>query len=125
MKTPDEIKNGLRTCTNRKISCDGCPYHYQGCAARLAYDAIAYINQLETQLRDAAKLQSERDAWKHRAEAAERDITSMLESCDCEIRHEYCARCYTPNECNTDKCAGYAKWRGPCKENGGAPHAID
>lgn len=71
------------------------------------------------------KLSADRNAWKRRAEAAERDITSMLESCDCEIRHEYCARCYTPNECNTDKCAGYAKWRGPCEENGGVDNEAD
>lgn len=84
MKTPDEIKNGLRTCTNRKISCDGCPYHYQGCAARLAYDAIAYINQLENHFGDVNKMIAPVEN-----EAARRMTKVEGLSCICGSAHVY------------------------------------
>ena len=56
MKTPEEIKKGLRFCCdvdNEHIDkCElGCPYHIKGqivCAiTSLLKDALAYIEQLE------------------------------------------------------------------------------
>lgn len=84
--------------------------HRQGKTAhKLKTRVKALEEQLETAHHQLEQVKQEQDAWKLRAEAAERDMTSMLESCDCEMRHEYCARCYLPNQCNTDECTGYAK----------------
>lgn len=47
MKTPEEIKKGLRTCLDE--NCNGlCPYHgSRPCYAEMHTDALAYIQQLE------------------------------------------------------------------------------
>lgn len=49
MKSPDEIKKGLRHCS--EDGCKGCPYKEDCDMADgfsvLAYDALAYIKQLE------------------------------------------------------------------------------
>ena len=49
MKSPDEIKKGLRHCS--EYGCKGCPYKEDCDMADgfsvLAYDALAYIQQLE------------------------------------------------------------------------------
>ena len=60
-------------------------------------------------------LSTDRDAWKRRAEAAERDIAAMLANCECEARHEYCVGCNG----ESDDCREYAIWRGSCAGNGG------
>lgn len=45
MKTPEEIKNGLKCCLT---SCKGCPYNDPTyCGSALVRDAITYIRQLE------------------------------------------------------------------------------
>ena len=52
MKTPEEIKNGLKICRGK---CTGnkphCPYdkYGDGCEDTLNRDALAYIQQLEAQ----------------------------------------------------------------------------
>ena len=52
MKTPDEIKHGLKCCAY--ATCNGCPYAEDGCATnREMIDALEYIQQLERE-RDAA-----------------------------------------------------------------------
>lgn len=52
MKTPDEIKKGLKCCAYE--TCNGCPYAEDGCATnREMIDALEYIQQLERE-RDAA-----------------------------------------------------------------------
>ena len=46
MKTPDEIKHGLKCCAY--ATCNGCPYAEDGCATnREMIDALEYIQQLE------------------------------------------------------------------------------
>ena len=55
MKTPDEIKKGLECCHRRNSCRRKCPYDgpshdIDGCTTKLAGEALAYIQQLETQL---------------------------------------------------------------------------
>lgn len=58
MRTPEEIKEGLECCTpkwmgNHWKSCSSkCPYITlaASCRGQLAYDALAYIRQLEAQV---------------------------------------------------------------------------
>ena len=58
MKTPDEIKKGLRHCS--EDGCKGCPYKEDCDMADgfsvLAYDALAYIQQLDDHIRDLTKM---------------------------------------------------------------------
>lgn len=58
MKTPEEIKRGLKLCSHEghgeEIICEHCPYDSNSCAVlictrRLSADALAYIQQLETE----------------------------------------------------------------------------
>lgn len=49
MKTPDEIKKGLKICMLNEAPCEGCAYNGYGCCTKLTSDALAYINQLESQ----------------------------------------------------------------------------
>lgn len=64
-------------------------------------------------------LEKDRDAWKRRCEAAERDIRSMLRgngSC------MYCGK-FGTDGCSWKDCWNAVEWRGPCKENGGVEDA--
>lgn len=50
MKKTEEIKEGLRICT-QEDHCDGCPYEkIDFCETYLERDALACIEQLEAQL---------------------------------------------------------------------------
>ncbi len=51
MKTPDEIKKGLKQCFS-EICCRGCPYAGADCID-LGTDALGYIQQLEAALTEA------------------------------------------------------------------------
>ena len=73
MKTPDEIKKGLFVCSDLEGNCPYCPYAINGhrdpegmCIKELANDALAYIQQLETErhqlLTRCERLERERDA---------------------------------------------------------------
>lgn len=61
MKTPDEIKKGLRHCS--EDGCKGCNYKSDCDMADgfsvLAFDALAYIQQLEDHIRDLTKMMPE------------------------------------------------------------------
>lgn len=83
-------------------------------------------NYFEGLMLDAADLIKElsvdRDKWKRRAEAAERDIKHLLICGDLSSCH-YC-KC-DPNALfekplEVCKCVQEAEWRRPCEENGGA-----
>lgn len=54
MKKPEEIKNGLECCFNQEnkdFVCDECPYDSAGSTCGdLFGDALAYIQQLESQV---------------------------------------------------------------------------
>ena len=59
MKTPEEIKRGLKQCYSIWVLCDGCPYEkYDECNDQLAHDANTYIDHLEKR----ASLNTLRDA---------------------------------------------------------------
>lgn len=49
MKTPEEIKKGLKYCWNMLDGCTGCPYERNDgeCDGSMETDALAYIQQLE------------------------------------------------------------------------------
>lgn len=50
MKTPEEIKKGLKICGDAKChDCRGCAYDGTTCDNELNNDALAYIQQLEAQ----------------------------------------------------------------------------
>lgn len=58
MKTPEEIKKGLKHCS--EIGCMGCPYHDEDCSPhnpfqKCADDALTYIQQLESQIAEVGK----------------------------------------------------------------------
>lgn len=73
------------------------------------------------------KLACERDQWKARCEAAERDIEQMLINhdeafdryCDSICARKHGERCPDDNAICYG-CAHCAKWRGPCEGNGGS-----
>lgn len=54
MKTPDEIKKGLRLCSTWETNCEECPYNVGGkifaCGCKLKGDALAYIEQIEERI---------------------------------------------------------------------------
>lgn len=64
MKSPEEIKDGLKCCyiTEGTLECRDCPYICNGyeCVNILAKDALAYIYQLENKIADLDKLASSR-----------------------------------------------------------------
>lgn len=50
MKTPEEIKKGLKICGDAKChDCRGCAYDGTTCDNELNNDALAYIQQFEAQ----------------------------------------------------------------------------
>lgn len=91
MRTPDEIKRGLKCC-----NCSTCPYKKDNCA-NVDRDALAYIQQLER----------ERDA-------AVQDIEQIAKDygvCFCD----YCKYGDDEEECAKRNCNGHRndfEWRG-------------
>lgn len=112
MKTPEEIKKGLDCCG--KTNCDGCPYDfdcetpYEACAR----DALAYVQQLESQLTQAER---ERDAAVAEWKRTKMDSESMC--CTCKhglIVNSSRCRCVSPFPCDEGE---EWQWRGVCPEN--------
>lgn len=74
--------------------------------SRVAFDTI---------VAEGLKTEADRDAWKHRAEAAERDLTTLMKKTEwgCNFcKHRVGAICVSWDECKPE-------WRGPYKENEG------
>ena len=71
-------------------------------ATRMSLDALKEVPQLRAQL---AAMTAERDA-------AEKAIETILRSCTCEVRHQFCVRCSEPDGCDSDDFHD-AIWRGP------------
>lgn len=70
MKTPDDIKLGMKQCYTTGMSCHGCPYEKcDECNDILAGDALDYIEQLEERI-SLMKIQMRGDCGtcKHREE---------------------------------------------------------
>lgn len=54
MKTPEEIKKGLKCCHVGRCDCEECPYeHTNNCMHYLKHDARALIQQLEAERNSA------------------------------------------------------------------------
>lgn len=73
MKKPEEIKKGLKLCSHEghgeEIICEHCPYDNNSCAIlictrRLSEDSLAYIQQLEAELK----------SWKAEAGVAQKAL---------------------------------------------------
>ena len=65
------------------------------------------------------KLACERDQWKARCEAAERDINNVLHGgLICSMCNQLACPEYGNDEVQPHYC-DKATWRGPCEENGG------
>lgn len=69
MKTPEKIKKALSCSVYKECMMDECPYYgawpYDeagGCFMRRGRDTIAYIQQLENQLREATKKMEQLEA---------------------------------------------------------------
>lgn len=54
VKTPEEIKNALRICSNWEKNCEECPYKPMkralSCSAEMKRDSLAYIEQIEERI---------------------------------------------------------------------------
>lgn len=53
IKTPDEIKKGLKCHGGKDVRCGECCYKIASCRLETAQDALALIQQLEAELRDS------------------------------------------------------------------------
>lgn len=67
-----------------------------------------------------AEMAAELERVKRKRDAAVRDLNALLRSCECEARHEFCARSDEPDGCDSDTCED-AHWRDLCADNGGCP----
>ena len=105
MKTPDEIKKGLRRCED-KSQCDWCSL-IRECEEDEA--ALAYIIQLEQSL---AQVESERDALKQ--DICEGIGCATCKHCDKDYKEQPCVLC---SEYRGRFGALKWEWRGVCAEN--------
>ena len=110
MKTPKEIKSGMKQDCGECDEENFCPYiGIAGCIGILHKDALALIQKLEA---ENAKLKRERDA----AVEQLRDAFNCCKFCKhmpsddyiCQSKPELDRSCW--------------EWRGPCKENGCSEH---
>jgi hypothetical protein len=122
MKTPDEIKKGLKFChsVGRVLQPESwcekvCPYMDEkyGCGQDYLHaDALSYIQQLERE-RDAAVAgigRSRCDACKHKIlDDSMQELSCMANDYDCNSCDEEC-RC---KACNDGSCF---EWRGVKEE---------
>lgn len=121
MKTPEEIKKGLRFCTkpdNPVLNkCEFCVYGaVPGCENALKHDTLAYILQLEhekTALLDSLK---EADVYGECGNCAHYKyaVPEGCDAVDCE-----CYRC--EEECACKTCEGGSNWEWKGIQGGGEP----
>lgn len=109
MKSPEEIKKGLKQCCDTGVGCSGCPY-YNDChdpfdtVISVEEDAIAYIEKLETRL---AQVERERDA-------AVKDCSRFpCATCSDKENGDLCHNCNV----RKDTTRTNYEWRGVCEEN--------
>lgn len=111
MKTPEEIKKGLKCCTY--ATCNGCPYAQDGCATNQEMiDALEYIQQLEHNIgeltENVAQLEKERNAL-----LADLRDADMLECAHCAHYVPSGAQCEDEGdclECDYKNCACNGCW---------------
>lgn len=112
MKTPDEIKNGLKACGTLDGDCENCPYDdglQLFCVDRLRKDAFVYFQHLESRL---AQVERERDA-------AVMDVTYVAFAPEVCKHYKYCQTIDNDGDkgCFGPICCEDYEWRGPCPEN--------
>ena len=110
MHTPDEIKKGLEYCVQLACPLEECPYYdAESCAQDKTYDALAYIQQLETErhqlLTKCERLERERDA----AVADLSEVVTML-----VLYGRDCNYCKHRKNRVCDNC--HFEWRGVKEE---------
>lgn len=122
MKTPDEIKNGLRGCAD-KGNCEWCSLARE---CEEDADALAYITQLEKNydgldelFRDAVV---ERNELAKRLAQLEREKQAMLRDMQMYSMCGACKHFVDGKKCPMYDDCDYAKvgrfeWRGICPEN--------
>lgn len=124
MKTPEEIKKGLKLCSHEghgeEIICQHCPYDNNSCpvlicTSRLSEDALAYIQQLESRL---AQAERERDAVVSDLEVADKlDCQFCVHNRPTHGCGYNCEKCEKKCTCNLCRNNDKYEWRGPCPEN--------
>ena len=105
MKTPEEIKRGLKLCSHEghgeEIICEHCPYDSNSCAVlictrRLSADALAYIQQLETEnhqlLTKAQQLESTISAVGINYQCSWNQLSVQLESTISQVSKALCGK---------------------------------
>lgn len=110
MKTPDEIKKGLKICY-MGLGCEKCPYDTAPvCYDDMKSDSLDYIQQLELRL---AHVERERDA-------AVQTVHGLCHHCK-NGRSEKCQKClFWPSRVyfvSTETYVDHWEWRGVCEEN--------
>ena len=135
MKTPEEIKRGMKQDCGECDEENFCPYvGIAGCIGILHKDALALIRRLE---REKAWASENYDLIREENERLEAQNSELLEKVK-QLERErdaaihdvaYAKRCrlckhgqrgFIPRVCFS--CAGKSnfEWRGPCEENGGS-----
>ena len=111
MKTPEEIKKGLKICS-KNAECNQCPYVDSACVDTLLRNALAYIQQLESRL---AQVERERDAALKEWKRTKMDSEGMCWTCKHgHITDIGSCRCVSPYPCDEGE---EWQWRGVCEEN--------
>ena len=113
MKTPDEVKKGLETCSTKDAKCQDCPYYDEKCTYGITSDSLAYIQQIEAQ---NAELFEKIEQLERERDAAVNDLATIHKCAPCKHRS---GNDYISNNCFG--CVNFCnfEWRGPCTENGG------
>ena len=115
MKTPDEIKHGLKCCAY--ATCNGCPYAEDGCATnREMIDALDYIQQLEHQIGELTEKVAQLDHVTRERDAL-LEIVKELGECNYCKHNSYCPHtipdcmnCKDGN-CQCYSCGHQSKWQ--------------
>lgn len=131
MKTADEIKKGLETCSADE--CHGqhtdCPYHPDlMCIRNICADALALIKQLEAELSDAKNNHQHTidiaERMKSQIEKLKKVIVRLNTERDAAVK-SLRGRCFECKHnktsvcliCSKDKELKYWQWRGVQKED--------
>ena len=115
MKTPDEIKHGLKCCAY--ATCNGCPYAEDGCATnREMIDALEYIHQLENHIGELTEKVAQLDHVTRERDAL-LEIVKELGVCNYCKHNSYCPHtipdcmnCKDGN-CQCYSCGHQSKWQ--------------
>lgn len=119
MKTPDEIKKGLKICGDDKCGKD-CPYHdncfMEDVICELASDSLTYIQQLENHIGELTEKVAQLDHVTQERDAL-LEIVKELGECNYCKHDSYCPHtipdcmnCKDGN-CKCYSCGHQSKWQ--------------